>query len=340
MAVAVLHSPGDLRIERRPVEHPASGEVLLAVTAVGICGSDLHYYHEGRSGSSVVSRPTVLGHEFGGRVVAVGEGVDPARLGERVSVEPGVQCGSCEHCRAGAYNLCREMRFYGAAPEDGAMQEYLAVVADHAHAVPDGLSDAAAALLEPLSVAVRATSRAAIGHTSKVLITGAGPIGLLVAQVARAGGASDVTIVDPSDQRRAMAAAWVDRALTPAEHAERTADPDTPAVDSLLECSGSSQALAASAPTVVGGGRLVLVGVGPTTLSLPMDLVQERELIITGCHRYRDTWPEAIALAASGGVDLDALVTHRYPLDGLGSALARPSPGTVKAIIEIVSTRG
>lgn len=204
MDAVVLHGPRDLRPERRRVPLPGPGEVLVRVHVVGVCGSDIHFFEEGRAGSSVVREPAVLGHEFGGTIAAAGPGVERA-IGERVSVEPGIQCGRCDACLRGAYNHCTNMHFLGAAPTDGALQEYVVVPSDHAFSVPETLSDDAAALIEPLSVAIWGVSRARIEAGASVLIVGAGPIGVLCALVAAMYGPSVVVLSDPSEGRRRRA---------------------------------------------------------------------------------------------------------------------------------------
>lgn len=334
MRAMVLHGPGDFRMETRPVPTPAAGEVLIRVGLVGICGSDIHYFETGRSGSSVVQNPVVLGHEFGGSIAAVGEGVR-RRIGERVSVEPGIQCGRCAECLRGSYNHCEHMRFLGAAPTDGAMQEYVVVPSDHAFAVPDEVSDEAAALIEPLSVALWGLSRAGLKAGESVLIVGAGPIGVLCALVASTKGADHIVILDPIAERRERATAitgFPARARTDGDpmHLER--------FDVVLECSGSAPGLATATASVRrGGGRVVVVGVGVDRLEVPMQLIQEGEVTVTGSHRYRETWPDAIELIARGRIDVDALVTSHFALEQVQEAILSPqrTPGSLKVCIDV-----
>jgi L-iditol 2-dehydrogenase len=319
MTVAVLHASRSLRIERRPTPKPSAGEVLLRVEAVGVCGSDLHYFYHGRSGSSSITSPTIIGHEFAGTIVAVGPGVPPERIGERVSVEPGIACRNCQQCRLGRYNLCLNMQFLGAAPIDGALQQFLAVPTDNAFAVPPDVTTESAALIEPLSVAMWAVERTQIGPAKKVLITGAGPIGILSAQVAAVCGAGDITIIDTNVARLNTVSSLTNvRAYTPEHWAN---EPGT--VDVLIECTGSPAALESAMPRLNPAATIALVGVGPERLTLPMDIVQEREISIIGSHRYRHTWPAAIDLVARGAVRLDALVTDRFPLALAEEALQR-----------------
>src|SRR6476469_4004604 len=189
---AVLTGPGRIVVEDRPVPEPGPREVLVEISAVGVCGSDVHYFEHGRIGDFVFEAPLVLGHESAGRVAALGEGVTRHAVGDRVTLEPGVPCGRCRECRAGRYNLCPDVVFFATPPVDGAFTNHVAIHEDFAFALPDELSDEAGALMEPLSVGIWACRKAGVGLGDRVLVTGAGPIGLLAAQVARAAGASRV----------------------------------------------------------------------------------------------------------------------------------------------------
>lgn len=164
--VAVLDEPGVVRVESRPVPEPGPGEVRVRVRAVSVCGSDVHYYDHGRIGGFVMHGPLVLGHETAGVVDALGPGVDAPTAGTRVAVEPQVECGRCAQCRRGRYHLCPDMAFFATPPVDGSFAEYVVVPAARAHPVPDGLSDDAAAMIEPLAVAVHACAKADIGPGS------------------------------------------------------------------------------------------------------------------------------------------------------------------------------
>ena len=174
MRASVLTGVGSLAIEDRPVPTPAPHEVLVEVAAVGVCGSDVHYYRHGRIGDYVVTAPMILGHELSGRITAVGAGVDPGRVGQRVAIEPQHPCRRCRQCMSGRYNLCPYMRFFATPPVDGALCAFVTIDAEMAHPVPDSMSDEAAALLEPLSVAIATMRKAAVVPGSSVLIAGAG----------------------------------------------------------------------------------------------------------------------------------------------------------------------
>ena len=202
MRAAVLKGAGKVTLQERPVPGPGPGEVLVQVAAVGTCGSDVHYYEHGRIGDFVVESPLILGHEPSGVVIAAGPGADRHLPGQRVSIEPGVPDFTCEYCRAGRYNLCPRMRFFGTPPIDGAFCEYVVVSEEFAYPVPDSLSDDAAALVEPLSVGVWACRKARVGPGSRVLVAGAGPIGLVCLQAAKAFGATYVAVTDVNPRRK------------------------------------------------------------------------------------------------------------------------------------------
>ena len=334
MRTAVLESVGKVSLQQRSIPEPGPGEVLVQVTAVGTCGSDVHYYQHGRIGDYVVASPLVLGHEPAGRVAATGPGVTRHTVGQRVSIEPGVPDFTCPQCRAGRYNLCPNMRFFGTPPIDGAFSEYVIAHEEFAYAVPDNLSDDAAALIEPLSVGIWACRKARVGPGARVLVTGAGPIGLVCLQAARAFGATEVTVTDINPARLELAAglgatATIDTSTTPVRGAGL--DPDV-----LLECSGHPAATRDAIRTVTRAGRVVLVGMGGDEITLPLQHLQNNELELTGTFRYANTWPDAIALAAAGRVDLDALVTGHYGLADVEQALTAGTrdPASVKVIVQ------
>jgi L-iditol 2-dehydrogenase len=335
MRVAVLNRPGEVEIIDRAEPQPGPGEVRVRVAAVGVCGSDTHYFDHGRIGSYVVEAPLVLGHEASGVIDAVGAGVDADRVGQRVSIEPGVPCRSCEQCLAGRYNLCRRMRFHATPPIDGSLAELVVIHQAFAHPVPDTVSDEAAALLEPLSVGLWSARKAEVGVGSRVLVTGAGTIGLVAVQVALAAGAVEITVVDVNDDRLSVAAELgATRTINPAVEDVAAALGES-APGALIECTGhagvTQQAVRALAPA----GRAVLVGMGGDEVTLPLSTIQERELVVTGTFRYANTWPTAIGLAAAGRVHLDRLVSSRHTLDQTAEALVagRADPKAIKAVI-------
>src|SRR5215218_5676562 len=202
---AIMYGTHDIRLEEVPVPEPGPKEALVEIEAVGVCGSDVHYYEEGRIGSFVVREPLILGHESMGTIIGLGEEVTKHEVGERVTLEPGVPDGTCRECRAGRYNLCPNVQFFATPPVNGAFTNYVNIHEDFAFALPDELSDNAGALMEPLSVGIWACRKAKVEAGDHVLVTGAGPIGLLATQVAFAQGATEVTVTDVADERLEMA---------------------------------------------------------------------------------------------------------------------------------------
>jgi L-iditol 2-dehydrogenase len=333
MRASVLRGVGDVVVEERPVPEAGPGQVVVRVTSVGVCGSDVHYYEHGRIGQFVVESPLVLGHEAAGEVVALGPGVASPAVGQRVSLEPGVPDLTCEQCLAGRYNLCPNMRFFATPPIDGAFAEYVVVHAAFAHPVPDTISDDAAALLEPLSVGIWACRKGRVSAGSRVLITGAGPIGLVSVQAARAFGATDIVVSDVNPARLSLARDLGATEVVDARTERVAALPRQPGV--LLECSGHPGATVEGIRALAPAGRAVLVGMGGDEQPLPLSVVQERELEVTGTFRYAGTWPTAIALVAAGRIDLDRLVTGTYALGEAEDALtaARRDPQSVKVVV-------
>lgn len=329
MRVSLLDGVGKVCVAERDVPVPGAGEVLVRVAAVGVCGSDTHYFEHGRIGPFVVEEPLILGHEASGRIVAVGHGVDPARLGSRVSIEPQKPCRKCLECKAGRYNLCPEMEFFATPPVDGAFAEYVALYADFAHNVPENISYDAAALIEPLSVGIWACQKARIGAGSKVLIAGAGPIGVITAQVARAFGAHEVHVSDISTERLTFVLGHG------ATHAHDAAQPlASLEADAFIDASGVGTAIRTGISAVRPAGQVVLVGLGANNLEIPVNLIQNREINLTGVFRYANTWPLAISMLSRGLVDLDSLVTGHYSLDEVETALTcGREPGNMKAIV-------
>jgi L-iditol 2-dehydrogenase len=224
------------------------------------------------------------------------------------------------------------MQFYGTPPVDGALCEYVTIGAAFAHPVPDAMSDAAAALCEPLSVGIAAIAKAGVSGGSRVLIAGAGPIGIVAAQVARAFGATDIVVTDLDASRRETATRFGATAtLDP-----RTDDLSDLGVDAFIDASGAAAAITGGIAAVRPAGRVVLVGMGAATMELPVQLIQNRELVLTGVFRYANTWPTAIELVRSGRVDLDAMVTAEYPLEKTADALESDRvPGNIKSIVEV-----
>jgi L-iditol 2-dehydrogenase len=331
---AVLYAPHDVRMEERPMPQVGPNDVLVEVKAVGVCGSDVHYYEHGRIGSHVVRQPLILGHESAGVIVAVGAGVEQRRIGERVAVEPGIPDGICEQCRAGHYNLCPNVRFFGTPPIDGAFANYVTVPTHFAYALPDNMSHEEGAMIEPLSVGLWACRKARLRGGDAVLITGAGPIGMLAMKVAFALGVATVTITDISPQRLAIARHF--GATQTINVAEQPLAQAGIQADVLLECSGNQHALLDGIRALRPAGMAVVVGMNPgEELNVPMSFIQNREITLTGTFRYANTYADAIALVASGRIDVRSIITGRYPLEAAEQALqaTKQDPTNIKSIV-------
>lgn len=332
MRASVLYGAKDIRLEERPVPVPAPDEVLVKIKSVGVCGSDVHFYKEGGLGDWKVTEPLVLGHESGGEIVAVGSAVDPSRIGERVSIEPQHPSATSKETLRGKYNLDPQMLFYAVPGTDGAFQEYATIQSHFAFKITDAVSDDAAGMMEPLSVAIATARKAHLTVGDRVLITGGGPIGLLCAQVARAYGAAEVIISDISAERRASA---------PKFGATSVLDPTAEdmfklglGVDAFIDASGASSAVVSGLYNVRAGGYAIIVGMGDTKVEIPIPVVQNNEIWLTGIFRYNNTWPTAIGLVERGIVDVDGLVTNHYPLAETAAALSSTTlPGVIKSVV-------
>ncbi|NUP99103.1 MAG: NAD(P)-dependent alcohol dehydrogenase [Armatimonadetes bacterium] len=334
MQAAVMHGVRDVRLERRPRPEPGPGEVLVKVSAVGVCASDVHYYTHGRIGRYVVERPLVLGHEAAGVVEAVGPDCQRLKPGDRVTMEPGHTCGRCHYCKTGRYNLCPYVVFMATPPVHGALVEYLAWPEKFTYAVPDELSLEEAALMEPFSVGLWATHLGQVQAGSSVAVFGAGPIGCFVIEAARVRGATTIFAVDLEPFRlelaRHVGATHLvnGRAQDPVQTIREVLAPQQgmPAehsgVDCAFETAGTTRTTNMTLAATRPGGDAVLVGLPPDPL-VELDIVAaaSREISIHGEFRYANTYPTALALAAAGRVDIKSLITHRFGLPEAAEAL-------------------
>jgi len=313
--VARLYGTGDIRVGDEPApadEGLADGEALVRVTAVGICGSDLHWWTEGAIGDAKISRPLVLGHEGAG-VIAAGP-----RRGERVAIDPAIPCEACRACHDGYRNLCYHIRFAGHGETDGMLREEMRWPARLLHPLPDQISDDAGALLEPLGVALHAMDLGHVPFGGRVTVVGCGPIGLLLLQVLRAGGAAAITAVEPLPHRRDAA-----KSLGADEVTDPGADLTTCGADVAFEVAGTDDAVRLAMESVRPGGRIVLAGIPDDDVTtFTASLARRKGLTIAMVRRMNDVYPRAISLAARGAVALDSLVSRRASLDEAVTAFA------------------
>ncbi len=346
MKAAVLLPQGGLVIEDRPSPSFGPDQILVAPAFVGVCGSDLHYYKDGRIGDWRIRRPHVLGHEFSGRVAARGSDVDNVEVGDRIAVEPIIPCGRCDACNRDIYNVCPHIRFTGSPHTDGALQERVAVGADSAHRLPPGMSLALGALVEPTSIAVHAVRRSGLQEGESVMIVGAGPIGLLILAVARVYGAGAVYCTDLNQGRLDIASylgatgALDVGGLGADEILERT---DPSGFDVTFEAVGTSGTLETAMRAVRPGGRVVAVGVHISErIQFNMMLAQSKESTVIPIYLGRNAFPEAVELLGSGRIDGDRLISHRFPLAGAAEGMETAldaNTGAVKVMIEVGSNR-
>ena len=326
MMVARIHGAGDLRLHEEPVPVPGPGELLVRVTAVGVCGSDVHWYQEGRIGDDTVATPLVLGHECAG-VIESG-----ARRGERVAIDPAQTCGRCEFCERGEVNLCATLRFAGHAPQDGALRRWVAWPERCLVPLPAALSDSDGAMLEPLGVALYAVDLGEVKPGMSVAVFGCGTIGLSVLQVARAAGAARLFATDlPSLPHRLAAARRfgataieaAGEGRSGAEVAAILAATAGRGVDVAFDASGDPGAVEAAVAAVRPGGRAILVGIPcEDRTSFPASVARRKDLAIRVVHRMKHTYPRTIRLVEQGLVDVRSPVTHHVPLAEVERAFA------------------
>jgi len=339
MKAAVLRQAGDLILEDRPAPSVGPGQVLVRVTHCGVCGSDVHYYQDGECGGNVVEAPVVLGHEFAGRVAAVGPQVRSVREGDAVAVEPGVACGRCGPCRRGRYNLCVDMRFAGTPPVDGAYVEYVVFPEAYVYKLPDDVDEVLGAMIEPVACAVHATERGAVGIGQRVAILGAGPIGLLTAIAAQERGGEVVLVSEPIPERRKMAEAIGARMVLDGRSKNLADVLDGDAPDVVFDCAGD-QTTAQQAIELVGpGGKVVIVGFARGS-SVPIDfgVAIRKEIDILPMYRFCHNHREAVVLLQRRREDITRLITHHFSLDELRQAfelVGAYREGVVKAMIDI-----
>jgi L-idonate 5-dehydrogenase len=324
-ACLVIHAPHDLRVDEQPAEDLAPGQVRVRVGFGGICGSDLHYFHQGGFGTVRIRRPMILGHEVAGTVVETAPDVTRVRPGDRVAVNPSRPCTRCRYCLEGWPNQCLDMRFYGSAMRDphveGAFRGLLACDAGQCERIADGVPLQHAALAEPLSVALHGVSRAGALIGRRVLVSGCGPIGVLAVAAARLHGAAEITAVDLTDETLAVA-----RAMGATRTVNAAADPDWTrahaadgltrkgSFDVMFECSGSAQALRAGLDVMQPRGTVVQLGLGGD-VPLPQNVIVAKELTLVGSFRFHAEFALAVQLINEGRIQLAPMITGAFPLD-------------------------
>lgn len=341
MKVVYLTQPGKMQIEEEPIPEVRPGNVLVKIEYNGICGSDVHFFKDGRVGDNVLKGKFVLGHEVSGTVVEVGENVSGLKIGDRVALEPGYGCGKCEFCKTGRYNLCPDMKFFAAPPVRGALQEYVSHPADMCFKLPENVSTMEGALVEPLAVGLHATGLGEIGLGQTAVILGAGCIGLVTLLAAKARGASKVVVVDLHEKRLEFARSMgADHTVNASKNdvlgCVKELLPEGP--DVVFETAGSAETIAQTPFLVKRGGIVVLVGMAAQSeITYNFFQAMEKEIRIQCVFRYRNLYPTAIAAIASGSIDVKQIVTHKFSLEESERAFSTvvdDAQNVVKAIIE------
>ncbi len=326
MQAAFLYGIRDVRIDQVPTPTPGPGEVLLQIAAVGVCGSDVHYYLEGRIGSQVVTDPIVMGHEFSARVAALGPGVAGLEIGQLVAVDPAIPCGACEQCLQGHPNLCPQVRFCGTPPINGVFAEYAVMPAENCFPLPANVTAEQGAMLEPLGVALHAVNLAHLKPGDTVAVLGAGPIGLLTAAVAKASGASAIWMTEPLAYRRDFAEETVaDGVFDPIDAGGIEAIQRLSGgrgVDVVFESAGAPVTPQHAVQLARFGGKVILTAIpADDTIAFSASISRRKGLTIKMVRRMKHTYPRAISLVERGVVDVNALITHRMPLSQTGKAM-------------------
>lgn len=325
---AVLNKVFDISLEQTPLPAMKPTDVLVKVVAVGICGSDVHYYDTGHIGDFVVKKPLILGHESSGIVVATGDDVQNLKRGDRVAIEPGVPCGHCSYCRSGRYNLCPNMQFMATPPVNGDLSELIVYPQDFLFPIPDNMSYEIATLNEPFSVSIHASQLLGIKPGSSVFISGGGPVGLLAILAARTFGAHQIIVSDTQDLRLQTAKKMgADRVINALEEDPRKVIAEMTngeGVDFVLEASGNPKAEQAALRTLKRGGKLAYIGV-PTTDAVPLDIpfMTDHETQVFGIFRYANTYPLGLEILEKHMDLAEHLLTDFYPLSQTKDALEK-----------------
>ncbi|MFA9465884.1 MAG: NAD(P)-dependent alcohol dehydrogenase [Velocimicrobium sp.] len=344
MKVAVMEGIGKMGYIERPIPEPKENEVLVKLEYVGICGSDLHFYEQGRIGDIIVKAPFVLGHEPAGKVIEVGKDVRHLKVGDRVALEPGKTCGHCSFCKEGKYNLCPDVVFFATPPVDGVFQEYVAHEAALCFKLPENVSTLEGALIEPLAVGFHAANqgKAHLGQTAVVF--GSGCIGLVSMMALKAEGVSNVIVVDVVQKR-------LDKALelgaTVAINSMNT-DPveeilkltNGRGADLAIETAGMEITTNQAIHVLRKGSIIVLVGYGKTgKINTEMSLALDKEITFKTVFRYRHIYPMAINAVASGKVNLKGLVSNIFDFDDIQNAMdesVHNKAEVVKSVVKII----
>ena len=318
-------------------------DVLLRIDAVGVCGSDVHYYKTGRIGAAVVKYPFVMGHECAGTVQQVGPEVRGLQAGQRVAIDPLVACGQCDQCRRGRPNTCLNQLFLGNPGElSGALAEYVVLPQDCCYPIPEPMTAGQAAMVEPLSIGVHTQRLSQMEAGATIAILGSGPIGLSVLLACRAAGDCTAYVTDLIDDRLAMAtqlgARWTGNPRR-GNVVKAIGDAEPTGMDIVFECAGEQETLDQAVELVKPGGTLVIVGIPEVDdISFAAHTLRRKELTIKNVRRQNRCMAPSINLVSSGKIDVNPLMTHHFPLRETAAAFDLVSgyrDGVIKAIIHV-----
>lgn len=343
---AVLYDIDNIQLEHRDIPEVGDYDALLEMCCVGICGSDVHYWKRGRIADFIVKEPMVMGHESSGIVVKVGSKIRHLKAGDRVAIEPGVPCRRCLYCKKGQYNLCPDIVFCATPPHHGNMGRYYVHPADFCYKLPDNVSLEEGALLEPLSVGVHACRRGNVQVGSTVLILGCGPIGLVTLLTAKAMGASKVVITDIIESRLEVAkelGADYTVVVKPNDSEEHLSEVITELLEDMpsitIDCSGFETTIKLGLKVTKPGGTLVVVGMGAAEVKIPLISGLCKEVDIKGCFRYANDYESALAMVATGKVNVKRLITHNYKMEEVVKAFDTAHTGAGNAIKVMIHCR-
>jgi len=326
-----------------PMPSPKPNEVIVKLEYVGVCGSDVHYFHDGRCGDFIVNGDFILGHECAGTIVEVGSAVKTRKVGDRVALEPGITCGQCEFCKSGKYNLCPDVVFLATPPVQGCFMNYIAFPENMCFPLPDHISTKEGAMVEPLCVGLHAASQGEVRLGDRVIILGSGCIGLVTLLACEAAGATDITVVDVLDNRLERAlqlgATRVLNALAVDVVEEYSKITGGEMAAKVFETAGSAATIAQTPYLVKRGGTIVLVGLASNPkITYDFGPIMDREVQIKSVFRYRNLYPTAIAAIADGKIDVSNLISHEFAFDDVEEAFHKSITNKqeiVKAVIRI-----
>lgn len=330
-------------IKETEVPVPKQKEVLVELEYVGICGSDVHYFHDGRCGDYKVEGEFMLGHECAGTVAAVGEGVESLKVGDRVALEPGITCGQCEFCKTGRYNLCPDVQFLATPPVQGCYENYIAFPENMCFKLPENISTKEGALVEPLSVGMHAANQGDVKLGDSVVILGAGCIGLVTLLACKAHGATDITVVDVIPKRLEYAMKLGATRTINGRETDAVEEVDkltkNAGVDKVFETAGSPVTIQQTPYMVKNGGTIILVGISAQEkIEFNFAKIMAKEAKIESVFRYRNIYPQAIAAIADGLIDVSQIVTHEFDFDDIQEAFdcaIHKKDEVVKAVIKV-----